>query len=110
MPGCGKRLQGNFDKSLLSKLMGIQCLVVHEQECSCSPYDDFGLMTLDTTSLYIDNIWLSGGMVSRNTIFCKPLIVVSFILDVKSQYLNFIIEMLTLWIRYNHICYTRKHY
>jgi len=43
MSGCGKRLQENFDISVLSELMGIQCLVVHGHEGSYSSDDNFGL-------------------------------------------------------------------
>lgn len=43
MSGCGKRLQENFDVSLLSELMGIQCLVVHGHEYSYPSDDSFGL-------------------------------------------------------------------
>jgi len=43
MSGCGKRLQENFDISVLSELTGTQRLVVHEHECSYSSDEDFGL-------------------------------------------------------------------
>lgn len=43
MSGCRKRLKENFDISLLSRLMGIQCLAVCGHECSYSSDDDFGL-------------------------------------------------------------------
>lgn len=43
MSGCGKRLQENFDISVLSELTSIQYLVVHGHECFYSSDEDFGL-------------------------------------------------------------------
>lgn len=43
MSRCRKRLKENLDISLISKLMGIQCLAVCGHECSYSSDDDFGL-------------------------------------------------------------------